>query len=85
MGLANRLTEPGGALAAATELAHALARLPQTCMREDRASSYEQWALPLDDAIQLELGHGRRSLGSPELDGNVRRFVDGEGRHGSLA
>jgi enoyl-CoA hydratase len=85
MGLANRLTEPGGALAAATELAHALARLPQTCMREDRASSYEQWALPLDDAIQLELRHGRRSLGSPELDANVRRFVDGEGRHGSLA
>jgi enoyl-CoA hydratase len=85
MGLANRLTEPGGALAAAIELAHALARLPQTCMREDRASSYEQWALPLDDAIQLELRHGRRSLGSPELDGNVGRFVDGEGRHGSLA
>jgi enoyl-CoA hydratase len=85
MGLANRLTEPGGALAAATELAHALARLPQTCMREDRASSYEQWALPLDDAIQLELRHGRRSLGSPELDANVGRFVDGEGRHGSLA
>jgi enoyl-CoA hydratase len=85
MGLANRLTEPGGALAAAIELAHALARLPQTCMREDRASSYEQWSLPLDDALQVELRHGRRSLASPELDANVDRFVDGEGRHGSRA
>ena len=43
MGLANRLTEPGGALDGAVTLAHELARLPQTCMREDRASAYEQW------------------------------------------
>src|SRR3954452_6396 len=47
MGLANRITEPGEALATATELAHELAQLPQTCMRMDRLSSYEQWDLPV--------------------------------------
>jgi enoyl-CoA hydratase len=85
IGLANRVTEPGVALAAARELAQDLARLPQECMREDRASSYAQWGLPLVDAMQEELRHGRRSLASPELDANVGRFVDGAGRHGSLA
>ena len=47
MGLANRLVEPGQALAAAKELAEALAKLPQMCMRSDRRSAYEQWTLTL--------------------------------------
>ncbi|MBV8951232.1 MAG: crotonase/enoyl-CoA hydratase family protein, partial [Actinobacteria bacterium] len=85
MGLANRLTEPGGALAAALELAHALAALPQTCMREDRASCYEQWTLPIGEAMRNEVAHGRRALASPELAANVARFVGGAGRHGSSA
>src|ERR1700694_1044721 len=75
MGLVNRLTEPGRALAAAIDLAHDLAQLPQTCLREDRASSYEQWALPIDEAMQVELRHAYRSLASPELGANVGQFV----------
>ena len=55
MGLANRLTEPGEALATAVALAHELARLPQTCMRMDRLSAYEQWDLPFDAAMDNEL------------------------------
>src|SRR6201995_3740013 len=39
MGLANRLTEPGGALDAARALARELSVLPPTCLREDRLSS----------------------------------------------
>jgi enoyl-CoA hydratase len=85
MGLVNRLTEPGRALAAAIELAHDLAQLPQTCLREDRASSYEQWALPIDEAMQVELRHAYRSLASPELGANVGQFVGGAGRHGAPA
>jgi len=45
MGLANRLVEPGDARKAAVALAADLAALPQRCLREDRASSYEQWGL----------------------------------------
>jgi enoyl-CoA hydratase len=85
MGLANRLTEPGQALAEAVALAHELAGFPQTCMREDRASSYEQWGLPYEDAMRIELRHGRRSLASPELGASVGRFVQGAGRHGATA
>src|SRR5438445_13824381 len=44
-GLANRLAESGAALDGAVALAHELARLPQLCLRSDRRSSYEQWAL----------------------------------------
>ncbi len=61
MGLANRLTEPGEALPAAVALARELAGLPQTCMRMDRRSSYEQWDLPVDAAIDNELALGRVS------------------------
>ncbi|MGZ6972677.1 MAG: crotonase/enoyl-CoA hydratase family protein [Acidimicrobiia bacterium] len=83
MGLANRLTEPGDALATAVALAQDLARLPQTCMRMDRRSSYEQWDLPFDAAIANELTLGRASMRAP--DQAVDRFVAGEGRHGSPA
>src|SRR5581483_9417882 len=41
-GLVNRVVEPGRAREAAEELAHELARFPQTCMREDRLSALEQ-------------------------------------------
>ncbi len=83
MGLANRLTEPGGALPAAVDLAHDMARLPQTCMRMDRMSAYEQWDLPFDAALGNELVRGRVSMSAP--DQAVGRFVAGEGRHGAGA
>jgi enoyl-CoA hydratase len=81
MGLANRLTEPGEALRTAVSLAHDLAELPQTCMRMDRRSSYEQWDLPFGAAMDNELVRGRTSMRAP--DQAVDRFVAGEGRHGS--
>src|SRR5204862_2016419 len=37
-GLVNRVVAPGASRAAAEELAHELARFPQTCLREDRLS-----------------------------------------------
>jgi len=85
MGLANRLTEPGHALRVAIELAEQLSALPQNCLREDRASSYEQWGLGLDDAIQVELGHGLRVLQSGESLAGATRFASGAGRHGTAA
>jgi enoyl-CoA hydratase len=81
MGLANRLTEPGEALEVAVALGHDLARLPQTCMRMDRLSSYEQWDLPFAAAMGNELQRGRLSMAAP--DQAVGRFVAGEGRHGA--
>lgn len=85
MGLANRLTDPGDARRAAIALAAELSALPQTCLREDRAASYDQWGLGLDDAIQTELVHGLRVLQSGETVAGAARFASGAGRHGTAA
>ena len=75
MGLANRLCPPGEALAHARELAATLLAFPQTCMREDRLSSCEQWSLGEDEALANEFRHGQRALASPEFIAGVRRFA----------
>jgi enoyl-CoA hydratase len=85
MGLVNRVAPPGGALAAAVALAADLARLPQGCLRSDRASLYEQWDLPLDDALAVEIGHGLAVLHSGEALEGAARFARGSGRHGSAS
>jgi enoyl-CoA hydratase len=82
MGLANRLVEHGAALDAALELAHALAKLPQTCMRSDRLSAYEQWSLPMDQAMRNEFRRGMQVIHSGETVAGAARFASGEGRHG---
>ena len=72
----------GTSLAAAQELAAALARFPQTCLREDRLSLLEQEGLGEADALAGELAHGRRSL--LEVQAGLERFRAGAGRHGSF-
>ena len=81
MGLVNRVCAPGGALEAAVALAHELAALPQTCLRQDRLSLLAQWGLSEEDAMGLELAHGLVSLASGALEG-ASRFAEGAGRHG---
>jgi enoyl-CoA hydratase len=84
MGLANRLVEPGHALEVAKELARQLAAFPQLCMRSDRMSSYEQWSLPLGEAIRNEYRHGAEVIASGETREGATRFAQGAGRHGSF-
>lgn len=83
IGLVNRVVPEGLALGAAQSLAQQLAALPQTCMRSDRLSVYEQWSLSMDDALRNETEHGMGVLESGETLDGARRFRDGEGRHGS--
>jgi enoyl-CoA hydratase len=82
IGLANRVVPEGTARRAAEELAHDLARFPQTCLREDRLSLLESLGLELDAAISNELEHGLRSLA--EVQSGLERFRGGEGRHGEF-
>ncbi|MDG3009483.1 crotonase/enoyl-CoA hydratase family protein [Rhodococcus sp. D2-41] len=82
MGLANRVSAPGRALEEAIELAEQLAQFPQTCLRGDRMSSYDQFGLTLDDAIAREWGHGMRSV--EEIFSGAGRFASGLGRHGNF-
>lgn len=84
MGLANRVVPKGRARAEAEALARTLASFPQTCLREDRRSAYEQHGMALETALANELEHGLRSLSDPELAAAVGRFVSGAGRGGSF-
>jgi enoyl-CoA hydratase len=79
-GLVNRVVPPGQALAAAKQLAHELAELPQGALRADRSSAYLQHALPLDAALAQELELGSRALA--EAMQGAARFSSGAGRHG---
>ena len=82
MGLVNRVVEPGAALDTARRLARQLAALPQECLRRDRLSALQQWALPEEDALANEYRHGQVSLSSESVAG-AQRFRDGAGRGGA--
>lgn len=85
MGLANRLVPKGTALEAALALAADLARFPQRCLRSDRLSTYEQWAMDMETALRNETRRGMQVLQSGETLEGARRFAAGHGRHGSAS
>jgi len=82
IGLVNRVSPPGGALAAAVALARELAALPQECLRHDRLSALEQWDLDESQATVNEVRHGLASIASGDAASGAERFARGEGRHG---
>ncbi|MFF9016721.1 crotonase/enoyl-CoA hydratase family protein [Streptomyces sp. NPDC014870] len=84
MGLANRLAPPGGARAAAEELAREIAAFPQLCLRHDRLSVREQHGLPEPEAMAAELRHGMVPLSAGETATGAAAFATGRGRHGSF-
>lgn len=83
IGLVNRITAAGGALAAAHELARMIADFPQQCMLTDRASAYAQWELPLAQALRSEGAHGVPIVFA-EGEHGAARFSEGAGRHGKF-
>jgi enoyl-CoA hydratase len=80
-GLANRVVPSGQALAAAVELATALAALPQACLRADRASLLAAWDGTEAEALAAEFERGVPTL--LHAGEHVGRFVAGAGRHGA--
>jgi enoyl-CoA hydratase len=85
IGLANRVTEPGSALAVARDLAGLLAGLPQAALRTDRLSAIEQWELGWEQAILNEFRLGLATVATGETEAGARRFAAGAGRHGAPA
>ena len=82
IGLANRVVKPGTARAEAEKLAAEIARLPQTCLKSDRSSVYEQWDLEFGAAMANEFAHGLATLKSGESRAGAARFAAGKGRGG---
>ena len=74
--------EPNGqSRAVAEQLAREIAAFPEACMRADRRSAYEQWDLPLADALRQE-GRWGAPIVAKEGKAGAMRFEQGAGRHG---
>ncbi len=84
MGLANRVVPDGTSRESAEQLAREIARFPQSCLRHDRLSAYEQDGLALREALQNEFRHGVATLASGETLAGAQRFAQGAGRHGKF-
>ena len=84
IGLANRVVPEGEARAQAQALAAEIARFPQVCLRNDRASVFEQNGLTLEAALANEFRLGRDTLASGEASSGAARFAQGAGRGGSF-
>ncbi len=84
MGLVQRLTEPGQALAGALVLARDIAAFPQGALRCDRRSALEQWSLPELDAVAHEIDLAMHVYENDPVahDQGVKVFEEGGGRHG---
>ena len=75
MGLANRMVPEGTARQAAEQLAAQMAALPQTCLRNDRLSAYEQFDLPFEQAMLNEFRRGMKTIQSGESVMGAGKFV----------
>jgi enoyl-CoA hydratase len=84
IGLANRVVPRGQARAAAEALAREIAAFPQTCVRSDRRSAFEQWDLPFGDAMLNEFKLGMATIESGEASSGASRFAAGSGRGGKF-
>src|SRR5690606_25082426 len=76
MGLANRVVPKGRAREEAETLAAQLAKFPQVTLRHDRLSAYEQWSLPVDQAIINEFRHGQSARDAGVVVEGARRFAE---------
>ena len=82
IGLANRVVPDGQARAGAEQLARDIAAFPQTCLRNDRQSVYEQSGLDFERALAREFALGLATLESGEFRAGAERFRSGAGRAG---
>jgi enoyl-CoA hydratase len=83
-GLVNRVSEKGRCREVAEELARSISRFPQSCLRNDRMSAYEQFDLTFDEAMANEFQKGLQTLKSGETVQGAGMFSRGMGRHGSF-
>ena len=81
-GLANRVVDIGRSRIETEKLARVIAAFPQTCMRNDRFSAYEQFGFDIKGAMVNEFEYGLKTLSSKEYLRGSQAFVEGQGKHG---
>ena len=83
LGLCEYIVKSGESRQKAEELAHQIARFPQTCVQADRSSVYAQEGLSMIDALKQEWFNGKKALSEEGLSG-ANSFKKGFGRHGDF-
>ncbi|TFG06453.1 MAG: crotonase/enoyl-CoA hydratase family protein [Promethearchaeota archaeon] len=83
-GLANHLVDVGKSREEAENLATIIAEFPQTCMRNDRISAYQQFGMELSEAMDNEFEWGLKTLSKGEYLTGSEAFKSGKGRHGEF-
>ena len=83
IGLCEYVVEDGCARDKAEQLAHDIARFPQSCVRADRRSVVAQHGFGVRDALIREWHNGRPELAAGGLQG-AGHFSAGKGRHGDF-
>ncbi|MHA1701645.1 MAG: crotonase/enoyl-CoA hydratase family protein, partial [Promethearchaeota archaeon] len=77
-GLANRVVGIGRSRIEAEKLAREIAAFPQTCLRNDRFSTYEQFGLRINNAMVNEFEYGLKTLESGEYMEGSLAFTKGK-------
>jgi len=85
MGLVSRVVAKGEARSAAQQLAHEIAALPQTCLRNDRMAALEGIDIDTQAAMANEFRRGMATLAAAESADGVARFQGGAGRGGAAS
>ena len=83
-GLANHVVDDGKSREEAEKLAQIIAGFPQNCMRNDRASAYEQSGMNINEAMANEFEWGLKTLAKGEFREGSTEFIQGKGKHGDF-
>lgn len=83
-GLANRVVPKDTLVETAEAMARQIAAFPQQCLRNDRASVWQQWQFDEAGALANEFRLGLQTLASGETVSGAGRFSSGQGRHGQF-
>lgn len=82
IGLCEYVVPSGNARMKAEDLAHEIARFPQSCMLVDRRSTREQHGLSIRDALRQEWQGSKGEM--PKGIEGANRFASGKGRAGDF-
>src|SRR5690606_5971866 len=81
-GLANRVVPNGTLLETAEAMARQIAAFPRPCLRNDRASVWQQWQFGEAEALANDYRLGLQTLASGETASGAGRLSGAAGRHG---
>ena len=81
IGLCEYVVENGKSRDKAEEIAHQIARFPQSCLRADRCSTIRQHGLSVSEGLVQEWNNSLPELSKGGIDG-AAQFRNGNGRHG---